>query len=677
MERLLCPLSIAAIGGGSWCGNIVRECRRIGFQGQIWPVHPSHSEIGGIPAYARLSDLPAPPDAAFIGVNRDATIKVIAELAKMGAGGAVCFAAGFLEAASELQDGANMQRRLLHAAGDMPFLGPNCYGFINALDGAALWPDQHGLVRVERGVAIITQSSNIAINLTMQRRGVPVGYIATVGNQAQTGFAEMGQVLLEDSRVTALGLHIEGIGDLAAFEAMVETAQRHGKRIVALKVGASEHARAATVSHTASLTGSDAAGRALLRRSGIAQASSLAVFLETLKVLHVVGPLKSTRIASMSCSGGEASLMADTALQAGVEFPPLTRAQAIALRKALGLKVALSNPLDYNTYIWGNRTALADCFRAMSDPSLAMSCVVLDFPRADRCNTHEWDQVLDALSDSREGSVAPDLPLALISSLPETMPEEVAQRCLALGIIPLCGFLEALSAIAAAATPDMKDPPLPIWQLGDDPDELVVMSEADAKDALTQFGLRIPRSCRVMTPEDAAIAAERVGFPVVLKGEGFAHKTEAGAIALNLGDADAVLQACYCMAASPYMVEEMITGTVAELLIGVTRDRPHGWLLTLGAGGVMAELLQDSTSLLLPVTPAQVREALQELRIWPLLLGWRGANGADIDAIVVAVMGLQEFVQATPDLAEAEINPLLCRRRDAVAVDALIRKAKS
>src|SRR5690606_5100458 len=122
-----------------------------------------------------------------------------------------------------------------------------------------------------RGVAIITQSSNIAINLTMQRRGVPVGYVVTVGNQARTGLPEVGEALLRDPRVTALGLHIEGIGNLTAFEAMAATARRLGKRIVALKVGASEQARVATVSHTASLAGSDAAGRALLGRLGISQ----------------------------------------------------------------------------------------------------------------------------------------------------------------------------------------------------------------------------------------------------------------------------------------------------------------------------------------------------------------------------------------------------------------------
>ena len=139
----------------------------------------------------------------------------------------------------------------------MPVIGPNCYGIINYLDGALLWPDQHGGTRVERGVAIVTQSSNIAINMTMQRRGLPIAYVATAGNQAQTDLAEIALGFLDDPRVTAIGLHIEGVKDVAGFEAMARSARARGKPIVAMTVGRSEQSRAATISHTASIVGSE------------------------------------------------------------------------------------------------------------------------------------------------------------------------------------------------------------------------------------------------------------------------------------------------------------------------------------------------------------------------------------------------------------------------------------
>ena len=192
LTRLFRPKSIAVIGGGVWCASVIQQCRRMGYDGPVWPVHPKRAEMAGLATFPSVADLPEAPDASFIGVNRSATIDTVRHLSAMGAGGAVCFASGFREAQAEMGDGDALQDLLLDAAGDMPIIGPNCYGFINYLDGALLWPDQHGGTRCDRGVALITQSSNIAINLTMQARGLPLAYVATAGNQAQTGLAEIG-----------------------------------------------------------------------------------------------------------------------------------------------------------------------------------------------------------------------------------------------------------------------------------------------------------------------------------------------------------------------------------------------------------------------------------------------------------------------------------------------------
>ena len=248
------------------------------------------------------------------------TVEVVRDLSAMGAGGAVCFAAGFAEADAETGNGRSLQDALISAADDMPFLGPNCYGFINYLDGALLWPDQQGGRRVEQGVAIVTQSSNIAINMTMGAGGLDLAYVVTAGNQAVADLAEIGAGLIDDSRVTALGLHIEGIGDLAAFEALAAKARAMGKPVVVLKVGSSDAAQAATISHTASLAGSDAGANALFARLGLHRTRTIEGFLEALKLAHITGPLASNRIASMSCSGGEASLMADLAEPLGLTF---------------------------------------------------------------------------------------------------------------------------------------------------------------------------------------------------------------------------------------------------------------------------------------------------------------------------------------------------------------------
>jgi acyl-CoA synthetase (NDP forming) len=672
LEHLLRPRSVAVIGGGSWCRNVLRECRKAGFAGDLWPVHPSREEIDGCRAYASVEDLPSAPDAVFIGVNRHVTVEIVRSLARLGTGGAICFASGFSEAIRELADGADLQAALIEAAGDMPILGPNCYGFLNALDGAALWPDQHGLIPVQRGVAIIAQSSNIALNLTMQARGLPIAYLMTAGNQAQTGLSAIGSALLDDDRVTAIGLHIEGLDDLAAFEAFARKAHALGKPVVALKVGRSEAAQAATVSHTAALAGSTAGSDALFERLGIARVGSLPALLETLKLVHVAGPLPSANIVSMSCSGGEASLIADTAVGRQINFPPLGPAQRAALSEALGPKVALANPLDYHTYIWGDGPAMTRCYTAMMQADVALGIVILDIPRLDRCDPEDWLKVIEPVEAAMKAS---GKPMAIVSSLPETMPEALAADLMKRGLVPLCGLDDALTAIEAAAflARPLSSEPIRIPRPVADPR---LLSEREAKALLQNHGLKAPASAFAESPEAAARAAEEIGFPVVLKGTGIAHKTEAGAVALNLLSACEVHSAASGMPASSFLVEKMITGSLAELLIGIVRDPAHGYVLTLAAGGILTELLEDSTSLIVPASDVEIRSALENLKIGRVLTGYRGKPPCDLEAIVEAVQAVQAFVLSA-SVEEVEINPLLCGVDFAIAVDALVRMGEN
>ncbi len=642
----------------------------MGFDGALWPVHPKRPEIAGVPAFARLSDLPGAPDAAFVGVNREATLDVVQELSQAGAGGAVCFASGFAEAEAELAGSAGLQIRLLQAAGQMPILGPNCYGVINYLDGALLWPDQHGGTRCETGVAILTQSSNIAINLTMQARGLPVAYVVTVGNQAQTGMAEIAQHLLSDDRVTAIGLHIEGFRNIREFEALSETARKVGKKIVALKVGKSEQAQLATVSHTASVAGSDAGAQALMTRLGFLPVDSLPVFLETLKLVHVVGELPVATMSALSCSGGEASLIADAAQATGVSFPPLTGAQSRRLRQALGPKVALANPLDYHTYIWNDVPAMAEVFASMMVPEVGLTAVIVDLPRADRCDPADWQSVIEAAA---QATTSTGRPIALVATLPEAMPEAVARDLMSRGIVPLCGVDDALAAVDAASRVSGSADPVLLQDAV--PNSVRLVPEAEAKQALAAYGLRIPRLHRAGSAAEAAEAAQDIGFPVVLKGEGLAHKTEAGAVALNLTTTDQVADRAAQMATASFLVEEMVGQGVAELLVGVVADPAHGFVLTLAAGGVLTELLGDRQNLLLPVSETDLSRAISGLTLAKVLDGYRGAPAADRPALKRAIRAIEAFVIDNADtVAEVEVNPLICTPSDAIAVDALIRK---
>ncbi len=680
LDRLIRPKSIAVFGGKE-ARRVIEQCDKMGFTGEIWPVHPKQDEILGRRCYRSVAELPAAPDASFVGVNRQLTIDIIRDLSARGAGGAICYASGFREAVSELADGNDLQEALVAAAGDMPIVGPNCYGFINALDGALLWPDQHGMQRVERGVAVLTQSSNIACNISMQMRGLPLAYIMTAGNQAQTGLSELAIAALEDPRVTAVGLHIEGFDSIEALQRLATRARELKKPVVTLKVGKSEAAQLATVSHTASLAGNDAVSGAVLERLGIGRVDTLPELLETLKLLHLHPPLKSFDISSMSCSGGEASLMADAGVKRKTVFRALKDEQRLPLRESLGEMVTIANPLDYHTFVWGNLEKQTTAFTAMMKGDYALNLIVLDFPRQDRCDAADWNTTCEAVIASAKatGAVA-----GIVASLGENMPEETALSLMASGVVAFSGIDEALAAAEISAGIGAiwaKPAPAPLLSAGAQEGEIITISESAAKAELAAFGLVVPTGKTAANADEAANAAEALGFPVVLKGLGVAHKTEAGAVKLNLGDRQSVLDAADAMkgVASGYLVEKMIAKPVAEIIVGALRDPVAGLVLTIGAGGILVELLEDSAILTLPTAREAIGEAISGLKIRKLLDGYRGGPAGDVAALITAVAAVASYVAANASkLEELDINPIMVLPQGSgtVAADALIRRRK-
>ncbi len=679
LERLLRPKSIAVFGGG-WAAAVIRQTRRMGFAGEIWPVHPEKETVEGLPAFRCAADLPAAPDAVFIGVNRNASVHLVRELSERGAGGAVCFASGFREAGADDADGERLQDELVAAAGDMPILGPNCYGLINYCDGALLWPDQHGGVRLPenaRGAAIVTQSSNIAINMTMQARGLPLSYVVTAGNQAQTGLSEIAIGLIEDERVSVLGLHVEGFDSVAGFERLAKRARDLQKPVVAIKLGKSEQARAATVSHTASLAGADAASEVFLARLGIGRVSSIPAFMEALKLLHVTGPLDGSDISSMSCSGGEASIMADSAEGRRVTFRPLSPDHRIAIRQTLGPLVAVANPLDYHTFIWNDEPAMTATFSAMVSGGFDLNFLVLDFPRADRCSDVDWRATVSAFETALKANGAKG---AVLASLPENLSEDWAANIMARGIAPMQGIDEALDATEAAAaigTAWKRPFPAPVAVAKTGQGTTRTLDEAEAKAWLRDSGLPVREGRRVANPVEAVAAADAFGYPVALKALGIAHKSELGAVRLDLRDAEAVGEAADALApvGTGLFVERMVEGGVAELIVGVTRDPLFGPVLTVGSGGVLVELLEDSRTLLLPATRDEIEAAIRALKLFPLLDGYRGRPKADLDAAIDAIEGIARFaVENAGKLVEMDINPLIVCEigKGAAIADALI-----
>ena len=691
LQRLLSPRSIAVLGGKA-AAEVIRQCRKLGYTGALWPVHPTRAEMEGLPCFADVASLPAAPDAAFIAVPAEATVEVVRQLAARGAGGAIGYASGFAEVGG---GGVALQQALVAAADDMALIGPNCYGLLNYLDGVALWPDQHGGQRVERGVAIITQSGNIGLNLTMQRRALPLAYLITVGNKAGDSMDALIDALLDDPRVTAIGLHIEGLDDVAAFSRVALKALQKRVPLVALKAGSSELGARTTMSHTSSLAGPDKLYDALFARCGVARVFDVSTLLETLKFLHVHGALPGRRIVSASCSGGEASLVADLAQTHGLTLPDLPPAAQDRLLQVLGEKVTVANPLDYHTYIWGDLAAQTECFAGMMDCGFDAHVLVLDFPRADRCDGSSWQTTLDAFVAAQQQTGAAAV---VLTSLPEGLPDGVGLDLLAQGIAPMQGTADCMRAIAHAACIGAAQAH---WQellpvagiavrtpapglaarspaIAAPATSSHMLNEVAAKQALHAFGLPIPQG-RCVPAHEAAAAADALGYPVVVKAvsDTLAHKTEAGGVKLHLRSAGEVQTAVASMAhlSDAFLVEQMATDGVAEIIVGIHRDDQFGLALTLGAGGILVELLKDTATLLLPVSRGDIYAALQGLQTWPLLNGYRNKTRGDVDALVDAVAAIAAYAQAhAHHVLELDVNPILVLPLGSgvLAVDALI-----
>jgi acetate---CoA ligase (ADP-forming) len=685
IHRLIAPRSIALIGKSAWTDAVAAGNAAIGYTGALWRVHPTRPSTPSCNYYRSVADLPGVPDATFLAVPSQEAPGVAGALAARGAGGFVCFTAGFSETGTET--GNQLTRELLRNAGDLPFFGPNCYGFVNFFDKVAMMPDQIVGSPVDRGVAIICQSGTIALTLMFNQRSVPIGCLITVGNQSRLAVEDLIEILCEDARVTAFGLYLEGIKDPERFARAADRARVAGKPIAVIKSGRTAAAARTAHSHTGALAGADEVFEAFCRQAGIARCDTLGTLCETLKLFHTGGPLAGRKVLVMGASGGDMAMTADVSRDMDLDFAPLPPARAASLREILTDRVTIANPFDIHTYLWFDPPALKRVFSEVLNSGYDAAGFMLDSPPEGKADPSAYDAVIDVFIEAAQG--APTR-AALIASLPETISPRIRQRCLDRGVIPLQGQREALEAISLAggvgaawrgeARVKLQLPPTPQGAGGRGASTgIYALGEHDGKSVLAQYGVQIPRG-RIVPVGDAAATAAELGFPVVIKASGahLEHKTEMGGVVLNVRtEADARKAAERLASLSDrVLVEEMLTDGVAEVLIGVIVDPQFGQLLVLGAGGVLTEVLSDSVSLLPPWTHASVEAALERLTLCKLLGGYRGKPPGDVGALIDAVLCVAKYAaDNAATLVELDVNPVIVRPRGqgAVAVDTMIR----
>ena len=683
-RRLLKPRHIAFIGG-RYAIIAINEARRRGFDGEMLAVNPTRTDLVGVECVASIEDLPVAPDAVYLAIPADNVVDALRSLSVIGAGGVVCFSAGFKEAGN-----TQKEKDLVDATGDMALIGPNCYGIINYIDNSALWSFEHGGWSPGYGAAIITQSGMFSSDITMSQRSLPLAYMVSAGNQAVLGPEDFLEFFAEDPAVRAIGLHLEGLQNIPKFESAALKALSKGKPVVVLKTGSSTIGSELTVSHTGSLSGSAELYEAFFQRVGIISVTNPSQFLETLKLLCIVGAPKGKRVAGFTCSGGGATMLADHAERIDLVFPVVDPKQEKDLSALLPDIATVSNPLDYTTPIWGQAEMTYPVFaKAISAIEADTAVLLQDYPAAGLDSSKSFYRA-DAIAFA-EATTEKGLPAIICATLPENMDLETRQLLISKGVAPMQGIHETLNAIQVSAN----------WKearsyiLSEKPEHLLraipssekrVLPESEGKDWFKRNSFNVPEG-KIVSAQQLGKAANAVGYPVALKmiSRRLAHKTEAGAVVLNLKDEDSLRLAASKMKSDVaaydakavsdlFLVEAMSPNPLAELIINFRQDPQFGAALVLGSGGVLVELLADSATLLLPTRPVEIIRVLKSLRVGRLLEGFRGRPAADIEQVATEIYKLSVTYQKNmKTIAEIEINPLFVYQAEVSAIDVLIQ----
>ncbi|MEQ9488513.1 MAG: acetate--CoA ligase family protein [Alphaproteobacteria bacterium] len=690
LRKALNPQSIVLIGGAYLSRNIF-ELRETGFRGTIHVVNPKVQEIEGLTVIPTIADLPEVPDLALLAVNADMTISYVKELSDLGVACAVCYAHQFAEIGGI---GIERQRALVDVSGDMAVLGPNGTGFVNYLDGVvAAFGDYLAPFR-DRGVAIITQSGSVSQYAVHGDRNCPIGYMITLGNQAVITVADTIEAMLDDDRVTAIGIYMEGLTDAEAFARAALHAIERNIPIIVLNPGRSEQGRKAAQSHTASMTSDSAVLDSICHRYGIIRAVTMSQWIETLKLINGIGVPSGPKLGILTCSGAECGLSADAADASGVEVPPLTENQSKALNTVLEGHVVPGNPLDSALVTWGNRDIQSRCYAALMSENVDAGLLLIEYLHGPSYWTHErWDSALLALADATKETGTPAI---VVSSLPDGFPahgRQVAETC---GLVTLFGLDDGIAAFGLAAAygrrrteilaQGVTSVPLIAGAARADIEVHVeTLTEIDSKAELEAAGLPVAaRGSGRIT--DVGAVAQQIGFPVVLKGivPGLVHKTEAGGVALGLTNAIDVTSAAQRMSEtiqpSPetFLIERMVTGGVCEVILGVVSDPQIGPVLVMGSGGIFAELIGDRVVLPIPTNEYEIGKALATLKVYALLQGYRSRPQGDIGVLIKAAWHLADYAEKNRDrILEIDVNPLIVleRGKGCVAVDSVITRA--
>ncbi len=688
MDALLKPRSVAVVGASpnpSFVSAALRNLLRYGYEGEVVAVNPRYTEVEGTRCYPSLLDIPHAVDLVVVGVAAARVPALLEEAEHKGVGALDIITSGFAETGAE---GAERQRQLAEWAQRTGIVvgGPNCLGLMHVPSGMIALPTSFGKL-LPGSVGVVLQSGMMAptVLFPLFARGIGVTFAVTSGNEADVEASDYIRYFVDDEETRVIGVFAEQIKTPSRFIEACQAAAERQKPIVMLKIGRSEAARRAALAHTGSMVGSDDVIDAVLKKLGVSRVTSVDEMLEQIAVFHAPRLPRGPGVAAVIVSGGAAGLLSDLAPDCGIQFASLPESTLQELKKVVPEFGNVGNPLDvtgqavFQTEILQRSIDLLAEARGVdvvvygrSHPARldAAAPVGKTLEEAAKRHTDTVFLAMALVGGHYYPSQSPDLPMAeptdRLAGVPFLQGSDQGLKAIA----ALIRYAEFLRRRTQPRERSSRSIGVPAGR---------ALSERASKAILAQYGIPVTRERLCTSVDEALMAAREIGYPVALKLEapGLLHKTEAGAVLLDVADEAALregfarLQALE-IAGACGLVQEMVAGGV-EVLLGMTSDPEFGPVIAVGLGGILVEVLEDVQFLIPPVNAADARAAIGNLRGVQVLHGARGRPPADIGALVDTIVRFSDLCLDLQDtVAEIDINPLIVSQTGVRAVDALI-----
>lgn len=693
LRALFNPDSIALVGAtdkSGWSRNTFDNLGAHGFTGPVHLVNPRTEIVHGQRAHRSLSEIGQPVDLAYVMVPTSAVLPVLQEGARLGIRNYVVLTAGFGETGAE----GRLREQEVHEFAreqGLTVLGPNGNGYVNA--AAGITPYGLPILSALHGgsVGVVLQSGALASSILAfaQARNVGISLLTAMGNEAMISVTDVLEYLIDDPATKVIALFLESVRHPGEFAAAASRAAAAGKPVVALKIGASRLASRTAQAHTGALVGDDSVIDAAFRQLGVLRVRSLEDLIITSGLLAATPPLPGRRVGVVTPSGGASEIIADRAEQEGLVLPEFAPETVARLKEILPEFATVQNPLDVTGYVVVDRTLLSRSLAIVADdPGIDEVMLLSDLPRGVPADPELalslYHTNTRLIRESARPVVVMSNVLVDVSEFGRKVQQETGYPYVAGGIEHGMAALGAAVRWAERAREAGPWQPSPVTAVPELPAEPVgTWVEHEAAWFLARNGIPVVPAEPAADEDSAVEAANRFGYPVVLKAvaDGLGHKSDIGGVRLGLvGEADVrrahreILDSLRAMAATGIstLVQPQRPGGI-ELLVGVVRDPAWGPVLAVGLGGIWVEVLRDAAQRLLPVSVADARRALGELRGAAVLRGSRGREPADLDSVAQVVARVGDLALGLGDRLESlEINPLLVRGSQVEALDALI-----